>query len=744
MERYPAFSFTQSQPQLYDYLIKDDPEMFQEIKDRVKSGRWEPIGGMWVEADCNISSGESLVRQFLLGREFFRDHFGPDAESPVLWLPDVFGYAWNLPQLIKEAGLEYFFTIKIGWSQYNRLPFDSFWWQGLDGTRVLTHFSTTKNPESVHASTYNADASPGQILGTWLNFQNKDDAPPGKTLPMLMSYGWGDGGGGPTQEMIENILEMQEFPSAPRVKSGKVIDFYRQLEAVSERLPVWNGELYLEFHRGTYTTQARNKRANRKMEFSLHDAEFLASTASLFDPGYPYPYHLLDTAWKLVCLNQFHDILPGSSIAPVYKESLLQYQEVDKISQQIQESALLSLSRRFGSHLLVNPTSFERDEPILVNGKLTGSGKLAPYSLTPIPEKIDSPKPGTLICKKDLLENEYLRVEINSDGDITRIYDKENQREVLQEGSLANQWLAFEDRPLNWDAWDIDIFYDDKKWLAEPASSIKVIENETYRATIEIKRQILSSPYTQQISLDHNSRRLDINNEIDWQERKVLLKVAFPIDVFSPTATYEIQWGNVERPTHQNTSWDWARFETAAQKWVDLSEGGYGVSLINDCKYGHDIHGNIMRLTLLRGTTAPDPEADLGKHTFKYSLYPHQGSWDEKTIRQAYAVNNPLLVWEGKTDGEKRAESFSLVTVDQPALVIETIKKAQDGKGLIIRLYETQRSRGSFCLQVGFPAAKAYRTNILEENLEELMLKDNLIPCTFKPYQIITLRVIPE
>ena len=413
MERYRSFSFTQSQPQLYDYLIEDDPDLFQEIKDRVKDGRWEPIGGMWVEADCNISSGESLVRQLLLGREFFRDHFGPDAESPVLWLPDVFGYAWNLPQLIKEAGLEYFFTIKIGWSQYNRLPFDSFWWQGLDGTRVLTHFSTTKNPESVHASTYNADASPGQILGTWLNFQNKDDAPPGKTLPMLMSYGWGDGGGGPTQEMIENILELEEFPSAPRVKPGKVIDFYRQLEAVSEKLPVWNGELYLEFHRGTYTTQARNKRANRKMEFSLHDAEFLASTASLFDSDYPYPFEMLDKAWKLVCLNQFHDILPGSSIAPVYQESLLQYREVERICQQIQDSALKSLSKRFGSHLLVNPTSFERDEPVLINGKLTGSGKLAPYSITPITEIIDTPKPGKLICKKDLLENEYLRVEIN-------------------------------------------------------------------------------------------------------------------------------------------------------------------------------------------------------------------------------------------------------------------------------------------------------------------------------------------
>ncbi|MCD6424482.1 MAG: alpha-mannosidase [Anaerolineales bacterium] len=744
MEHYPSFSFTQSQPQLYDYLIEDDPEMFQEIKARVEEGRWEPIGGMWVEADCNISSGESLVRQFLLGREFFRDHFGPEAESPVLWLPDVFGYAWNLPQLIKEAGLEYFFTIKIGWSQYNRLPFDSFWWQGLDGTKVLTHFSTTKNPESAHASTYNADASPGQILGTWLNFQNKDDIPPGKTLPLLMSYGWGDGGGGPTREMVENILEMENFPSAPRVKPGKVIDFYHQLEAVSERLPVWNGELYLEFHRGTYTTQARNKRANRKMEFALHDAEFLAAAASLHNPGYQYPYDLLEKAWKLVCLNQFHDILPGSSIAPVYAESLIQYQEVEQITAEISKDALGSLSSRFGSDLVVNPTSFERDEPIMVDGELRGSGELLPYSITPLMEINHDPAPGKLICKKDLLENDYLRVEFNNAGDITSIFDKIALREVLPEGTTSNQWIAFEDRPLNWDAWDIDIFYDDKNWLAEPASSIKILEKGPLRGTLEIKRQILSSTYTQWISLDHNSARLDFDTEIDWQERKILLKAAFPVNVLSPTATYEIQWGNVERPTHQNTSWDWARFETAAQKWVDLSEGGYGVSLINDCKYGHDIHGNTIRLTLLRGTTAPDPEADLGKHTFKYSIFPHQCSWDENTVQQAYEVNDPLIIWKGKSAADASAKSFSLVSVDQPNLVIETVKKAQDGNGLIIRLYESQRSRGSYTIRTGFQVKKAFRTNILEEDQNSLNVEDNKITGSYKPYQIITLRVIPE
>jgi alpha-mannosidase len=748
METFPAFQFTQSQPQLYDYLLEDDPDLFQKIKDRVQEGRWEPIGGMWVEADCNISSGESLVRQFLLGREFFKAQFGPGAESPVLWLPDVFGYAWNLPQLIKEAGLDYFFTIKIGWNQYNRLPFDSFWWQGLDGTRVLTHFSTTNNPESKHASTYNSDASPGQILGTWMNFQNKGDAPPGETLPLLMSYGWGDGGGGPTREMIENILELENFPGAPRVKPGKVIDFYQSLEAVSEHLPVWNGELYLEFHRGTYTTQARVKRANRKMEFALQNAEFLASAATILDPKYDYPHHQLDKAWKLVCLNQFHDILPGSSIGPVYQESLEQYQEVKDLADQICRTALTTISTKFGwDQLLINPTSFARKEPVEINGELHHCSSLPPFSITPLANALDSPPPKKLICQEDLLENDYLRVEFNRAGDIYKIYDKEADRDLLPEGAIANQWIAFEDRPLNWDAWDIDIFYNDKSWKAEPASAINVVEKDPLRGTLEITRKILSSPYTQRISLRHDSPRLDFETEIKWVERKVLLKVAFPVAVFSPMATYEIQWGNVQRPTHHNTSWDWARFETAAQKWVDLSEGDYGVSLLNDCKYGHDIKDNVIRLTLLRGSTAPDPEADLGTHSLCYSLLPHLGPWNETTIKEAYALNNPIIIWDAghkKDQGSPSKEAFFLASVTPSNIVIETIKQAQDGEGLIIRLYETHRSRGKFILSTGFPIKKAYRTNILEENQEEIPVNGFQLESSFKPYQIISLRIIPE
>ncbi|GER90158.1 hypothetical protein KDW_43200 [Dictyobacter vulcani] len=364
MEQFPDYHFTQSQPQLYEFMRQDHPDLFEAIKQRVAEGRWELTGGMWVEADCNLSGPESLARQFLLGRSFFAEHFGKDIETPVLWLPDVFGYAWALPQLIKQAGLEYFFTIKIGWSQYNRLPFDSFWWQGIDGTRVLTHFSPTPEKGSAYASTYNAMATPDDILGTWTNFRQKDLGHDNVVPPVLTAFGFGDGGGGPTREMLENLREMKEFPAFPRTRQGDVGSFFRQLEETSgSQLPTWNGELYLEYHRGTYTTQSRNKRWNRKSEFLLHDAEFLAAQASLLNNDYRYPDKEITQAWQLICLNQFHDIIPGSSIHDVYVESEQQYAEIAKLGNSVREGALQAIARQVaGDVLIANPISFERND----------------------------------------------------------------------------------------------------------------------------------------------------------------------------------------------------------------------------------------------------------------------------------------------------------------------------------------------------------------------------------------------
>jgi alpha-mannosidase len=346
------------------------------------------------------------------------------------------------------------------------------------------------------------------------------------------------------------------------------------------------------------------------------------------------------------------------------------------------------------------------------------------------------------------LENNFIRVEFNTAGDITRIFDKRATREVLAPNTISNQFQAFEDRPKNWDAWDIDIFYDDKIWFAEPASSIEVVEHGELRQTIEIKRKILNSEYTQRISLSRNSPRLDFDTHMEWNEHHIMLKVAFPVDVLAPEATYEIQWGNVQRPTHRNTSWDWARFETCAHKWVDLSEGNYGVSLLNDCKYGHDIHDNVMRITLLRSPTMPDPSADSGEHQFKYSLYPHMGSWNEETQREAYLLNDPIIVCksdDNHQDPNRRVSNLkSLVSVSSPNAIIETVKRAENGNGIIVRLYESQRKRGPVEVRAGFAVKSAWATNLLEENESALEVSGDSILLHLKPYQIVTLRLIPS
>jgi len=532
----------------------------------------------------------------------------------------------------------------------------------------------------------------------------------------------------------------------------------------SKMMPVWNGELYLEYHRGTYTTQARNKRANRKSEFLLHDAEFIATLAALHT-NYKYPLQHFNDAWRTICLNQFHDIIPGSSIGPVYEESQQQYAELFANVTQLRDEALQALAQILdGDLLLVNPTSFTQRGLIFiphdsfqrfardgepVPGQSTDSGcwldagELAPYSVTALSSmslEIWNLKPATSHL---ILENDFLLVEFNPAGDITRILDKKANREILPPNSIANQFQAFEDRPKSWDAWDVDIFYDDKMWLPEPASSIKFVENGELRQTIEIKRKIQNSEYTQRISLSHNSPRLDFDTHINWTERHTMLKVAFPVDVLSPQATYEIQWGNVTRPTHRNTSWDWARFETCAQKWVDLSEGDYGVSLLNDCTYGHDIHDKVMRITLLRSPTMPDPSADFGAHEFKYSLYPHTGSWNEATQREAYLLNDPIIVCRSKVESQKsNATSLpSLVTCDSTNVIIETVKQAEDGDGFIIRLYESQRKRGQVQVKFGSAVDSAGVTNLLEENESTLSVEQDSIILNLKPYQIVTLRV---
>lgn len=777
MERFPDYHFTQSQPQLYKYVHEEYPEIFEGIQQRVKEGRWELIGGSWVEPDCNASGAESLARQFLLGRSYFRKHFG-DVETPTFWLPDTFGYPWALPQLIKLAGLKYFVTHKMSWNQFNRMPYQSFWWQGIDGTRVLTHFMTTLDPHGEewglpYSTTYNGTLTAKQVISTWENFEQKE-----AHSELMTAFGHGDGGGGPTEDMIENGQRLANHAGAPRLRFGTMREFLNNLETESsESLPVWNGELYLEYHRGTYTSQAKTKRNNRKSEFLLHDAEFIAACAALYT-DYDYPHEELNQAWELVCLNQFHDILPGSSITPVYVEADADYETVRSLGEKVRDGALKILASQFSTDtvlIAVNPTSFggrhigflperlpEGNTPInlitgnalvaqsVEGGTLVEIPDIQPYHLLPLGITTDPPMTSggaSVVAQADdeiSLENDMLRVEFNSNGDITRVFDKIATREVLPDGERANVFLAFEDRPMNFDAWDIDIFYDDRQWEAESAHEISLIENGPVRAGLLIKRRFRSSEIVQHIYLYRNSPRLDFDTWADWNEQHILLKVAFPVDVLSPTATYDIQWGNIERPTHRNTSWDWARFEHAAYKWGDLSEGDYGVSLLNDCKHGYDIQDNVIRLTLIKSATMPDPVADQGEHQVTYSLFPHGNDWRADTSAASYDLNDPIILRSLKGQGQNDTLNQPLVTVNRKNVIVETIKQAEDGEGIVVRLYENERSRGTVSVQAGFQLKEAYTCNLLEDNENTLKVDaNNSVSIDITPYQIVTLRLVP-
>ena len=769
MEEFPEYKFSQSQAQLYAYTEQNYPELFAQIKERVAEGRWEPMGGTWVEPDCNAIGAESLARQFLLGRGYFRKHFG-DVDTPVLWLPDTFGYSWALPQLIKQAGMKYFITHKMSWNQFNHMPNQILWWQGLDGTKVLTHFLTTPSGWAFlpHATTYNANVSPQEIFGTWNNFHQKE-----AHNELITAFGYGDGGGGPTREMLQNVEQLGHHPGAPRVRTGTIREFMENLEAVSENLPVWNGEFYLEYHRGTYTSQARNKRNNRKSEFLMHDAEFLAALAAITS-GYAYPQADVTKAWELICLNQFHDILPGSSIGQVYVDSTKDYEIIRGLGEKISADALSALAKTLPANstiLVANPTSFGGKRIGLLEGQLNAGTHLvsggtslatqmvadgtlvelpnvAPYSVVGLSESSGaaSVAAGSLSITQakgqTVLENALLRVELNGNGDITRLYDKQADREVLAKGAVGNALLVFEDRPMNFDAWDIDIFFEDRYEQVTGGATLTVIEQGPLRVGVEVQHTYQSSSIHQKIYLYRDSKRIDFSTWVDWHEHHILLKTAFPVDVMSPTATFDVQWGNVQRATHRNTSWDWARFETCAHKWADLSEGNYGVALLNDCKYGYDIHDNVIRLSLLKSATNPDANADQGEHWMTYSLLPHEGDWRGEVIPAAYDLNDPLIV--RRVSGASGAGALnSLVSVSAANVVIETVKQAEDGNGIIVRMYEDQRNRGKFTLTTGFPLKQAYRCNLLEENDGALDIQNNSVQLDVTPYQIISLRLIP-
>ncbi|HEY2495059.1 MAG TPA: alpha-mannosidase [Paenibacillus sp.] len=768
MEMFPDYTFLQTQPQLYEYIKNDYPEIYENIRERVAEGRWEAGGGMWLEADCNLTSGESLVRQLLYGTRFLRNEFG--VECDYLWLPDVFGYSWSLPQILKKSGIHTFMTTKISWNQYNRMPHDTFQWRGIDGTEVLTHFITTPEPWSEEDSwfyTYNGRIIPKTVKGIWDTYRDKE-----VNRNLLLSYGYGDGGGGVNREMLEMRRRLNDLPGLPKIETGTAGDYFRNLQktvATTDRyVHVWDGELYLEYHRGTYTSQAYNKRMNRKLELLYREAEWLNALQSVMAGDWSnYRQTDLDEGWRIILRNQFHDIIPGSSIREVYEDSTIEYAQAEAIGQAVWEQSTKALvnESEAGTYTIWNNASWESTELVEIPvetgmeiGHWQSSDGERLYAQREgyrwIVEVANIPSLGyTTISFVEDLNSELLNVPFtlhekgistpffeiawNEQGQLSRVYDIHEQREVLANGSHGNVFQIFEDKPLAHEAWDIDLFYQQKMREVTDCGSIEVIENGPLRSVVQFKWVYMDSTIKQQMILHAHHRRIDFMTKVDWHERQQLMKVAFPVAIRATEATYDIQFGNVTRPTHWNTSWDYARFETVGHQWADLSDRGYGVSLMNDCKYGYDIKDNVMRLSLIKSAVHPDPEADQGEHIFTYSILPHSGDWLQGgTVRQAWSLNNPLR----STMGQAEARTKSILRLSTDTVMVSAVKKSEDGHKLIVRVHDYSGSRKQMDMTSDLNIISWQECNLMERPDGDLQTEP-VITFVLDPYEIKTFEI---
>ena len=776
MELYPDYIFLQTMPQLYTYIKHDYPEIYEQIKERVREGRWEAGGAMWLEADCNLSSGESLVRQLLYGIRFFQEEFG--VECKYLWLPDVFGYSWALPQILKKSGIETFMTTKISWNQYNRMPHDTFMWRGIDGTEVLTHFITTPDSGGSEGSfyyTYNGAITPHSVQGIWNSYQNKE-----LNDELLLAYGYGDGGGGVNREMLEMRRRLETMPGLPKVTTGRADEYFERLQkriaTTDQYVHTWDGELYLELHRGTYTSQAYNKRMNRKLELLLREAEWLSVWAAVHQGNWElYHRQSLNESWTIVLRNQFHDIIPGSSIREVYEDSREEYAQALQLAGQVyhDSACLLGCSELqqelsitiFNSaswnrvELLQIPSNAfnragawtdEQGQPLLAQRSYQGdwiiqSPDVPAFGQSVIrflaeAEAVVSPSdessifqwsPGTLITP-------HYELQWNDAGQWTRLYDRAGSRDVLAVGELGNVFQVFEDKPKSrHEAWDIDIYYQEKMKQISQLRSAELLECGPLRAVVRFSWTFMDSTIEQDLIVYAGSRRLELDTRVDWHEQRNLLKVAFPVAIRSVEATYDIQFGNVKRPTHWNTSWDQARFETVGHFWADLSERSYGVSLLNDCKYGYDIKDNQMRLTLIKAAKVPDASADLGYHEFKYALLPHEGDWVEGgTDREAWSLNSPLGWFHGAA-AVAPAPLFQLVG---PHVKVAAVKKAEDFDAWILRIYEYTGARSPVTIRFTANNVSWQECDLMERPSSTLSSASEIM-LELQPYEIKTFLV---
>jgi len=754
MERYPDYVFGASQPQLYDWIKTHYPKLFDRVKRRVEEGRWELQGAMWVESDTNVPGGESLVRQILYGKRYFRREFGREVTS--LWMPDVFGYTASLPQLLKKSGVDYMMTQKLSWSEYNRHPHHTFHWEGIDGSRVLLHMP----PED----TYNSPAAPRSIAKAEANYLDKNVSD-----HCLMLFGIGDGGGGPGEEHLERLAREKRLLGLSPVVQRPSSEFFKLLEEKADKYETWRGELYLEKHQGTLTTQARNKRYNRKLEKALRELEFAAALAGA-ETGCRYPAEELERIWKEALLYQFHDILPGSSITRVYDESLERYailmEQVERFIAEIYVGVARKLSAAMPgedgeSFVVFNSLPWEREQWIKANGRwlqarvpAMGYAVVRPHEAfragTEAAAAVElegaSPQAPEALASSSAgrtLENELLSVTFGPDGAIVSIYDKERNREVVPRGEKANALRLYYD---DGDAWDFRRDYRERGGEPLPLREAVAFADGPTVGMLH-RYRFGDSVLEQKVVLTDGSRTIDFVTKVDWRESGRMLRTSFPVNVRSESVACEIQFGTLKRPTHRNTSWEYAKDEICAHHWADLSEPDYGAALLNDCKYGYRAAGNELDLNLLRSPSYPDPTADRAEHEFTYSLFPHPGDHVKAEVyKRGYELNVPLRAVPIPANGEGAARTEwptrkSWLHPGHPHVMVETVKRAEDSDDLIVRLYETAGTRVRTALRVGFDVSGAWATDLMEEHPTPVPVSDGAVELRFDPFEIVTLRL---
>ncbi len=797
MDEYPQFTYTQSAAAYSDWIYRKYPGLHQQIVNRAKEGRWEMVGGMWVEPDLNMPDGESLVRQLLVGKRFFKEQFGTDVR--IGWNPDSFGYNWQLPQIYKKSGVDYFVTQKMAWNDTNQLPLKVFWWQSPDGSRVLAYF-----PHD-----YANDIEPLRMARDIEAAQSLNPGVP----EMMHLFGVGDHGGGPTRAMLdEGMRWVGSDVVYPKANFGVAQGFFSDIERKADSdhapvwnyktladrdtqlpkpaagkfsLPVWNDELYLEYHRGVFTTQAQHKRSMRESEEQMLNAEKYSSLAWLF--GDVYPGAELNEEWKKVLFNQFHDLAAGSGISEIYKDAQRDYDSVRLVTEHATSQAWHTIATQINTRgdgvpiIVVNPLAWERTDILPVEIQMLGptQGAISVVNSKGVPQRLQvlssNPTlntyqllieasrvpslgyqvlyavPRTSAAKSDLqvrgltLENSLLRMTVDAKtGCITSLYDKKSHFESIAANGCGNELIAFKDTPKDYDAWNIDSDFEDQFTKLDMVDSVKLVEEGPLRATVRVVRTWQGSKFVQDISMYANRDRVDVHNEIDWHANHILLKAAFPLAASSDKATFEIPYGSIERPTTRNNSVEKAKFEVPALRWADLGDGQHGFSLINESKYGYDAKGNVLRLSLLRSPTWPDPEADRGHHSFSYSLYPHNGDWRQAlTVRRGYDFNYKLSGEQVQPHAGILPAEHSFVSVGQDHVVLTAVKKAEEGDALVLRFYEWAGKSGNVELSIPSGATSAHISDLMEnaEGSPLSITANNRITVPVHAFEIVSVRV---